>query len=190
MIIERYTAYGLLGSDPQLPQTKTTNTAEPVADPTICQSPIDGPCYPDFHSAVLINIPGSPDLVALCFEYSQSRHRKHQQPTKMFQLLSPKSEVHLGSQCPQTLPETYNLEDLVSDIKAHLGDSSGIDSSDVDPNYLISLVQKYVSDPADWLRFFQNDPSKNYTRNAIENINQKANIVSRSLYRTRIQQIS
>lgn len=92
------------------------------------------------------------------------------------QLLSPKPDLHWGpSQC--RLPATYSLEDLVGDIKAYLGTSSGLDSSDVDPDYLISLVQKYISEPADWLRFFHNDPSKNYTRNAIENINHKANIL-------------
>lgn len=78
----------------------------------------------------------------------------------------------------------YELEDLVADIKAHLGDSSGIGSDDIDAEYLISLARKYISDPADWLRFFYNDTSKNYTRNAIENINRKANIVCHSLPRS------
>jgi cysteine dioxygenase len=72
----------------------------------------------------------------------------------------------------------YNLEDLVQDIKAHLGESGGISSADVDNEYLISLAKKYISDPNDWARYFYNDSSKAYTRNAIENINQKANIVS------------
>lgn len=96
------------------------------------------------------------------------------------QLLTPKLETLLGPQhaADPILAATYNLEDLVSDIKTHLGNSHGIDSSDVDSDHLISLAQKYISDPADWLRFFHNDTSKNYTRNAIENINHKANIVS------------
>ena len=71
----------------------------------------------------------------------------------------------------------YNLDDLVRDIKAYLGTSGGISSAEVDNEYLISLAQKYISDPNDWARYFYNDTSKNYTRNAIENINQKANIV-------------
>ncbi|KAJ5312279.1 hypothetical protein PENANT_c011G09520 [Penicillium antarcticum] len=71
----------------------------------------------------------------------------------------------------------YNLEDLVHDIKAHLGESGGISSADVDNEYLISLAKKYISDPNDWARYFYNDRSKAYTRNAIENINQKANIL-------------
>jgi cysteine dioxygenase len=80
----------------------------------------------------------------------------------------------------------YNLEDLVQDIKAHLGESGGISSADVDNEYLISLAKKYISDPNDWARYFYNDPSKAYTRNAIENINQKANIVSEILSRIRL----
>ncbi|KAJ5479402.1 hypothetical protein N7530_004911 [Penicillium desertorum] len=71
----------------------------------------------------------------------------------------------------------YSLDDLVQDIKLYLGESGGISSADVDNEYLISLAQKYISDPNDWARFFYNDTSKNYTRNAIENINQKANIL-------------
>lgn len=80
----------------------------------------------------------------------------------------------------------YELEDLVADIKAHLGDSNGIGSEDIDAEYLISLASKYISDPADWLRFFYNDASKNYTRNAIENINRKANIVCPSFHHSRL----
>ncbi|KAA8649284.1 hypothetical protein EYZ11_007955 [Aspergillus tanneri] len=75
------------------------------------------------------------------------------------------------------LPNVYNLKDLIKDIKSHLGDSAGIDSSSINEEYLISIVRKYVSNLDDWVRYFHNDPSKNYTRNAIENINSKANIL-------------
>ncbi|KAI9926184.1 hypothetical protein ASPWEDRAFT_174908 [Aspergillus wentii DTO 134E9] len=77
----------------------------------------------------------------------------------------------------QPLPEKYSLDDLVHDIKTYLGHSSGISSSDVDSEYLISLVRKYEGSDGDWTRFYHNDPQKNYTRNAIENINRKANIL-------------
>lgn len=79
--------------------------------------------------------------------------------------------------CYSPLQERYNLQGLVRDIKRYLGESGGISSKEVDEKYLISLAQKYLSDPSDWLEYFYNDTSKNYTRNAIENINQKANIV-------------
>ncbi|KAJ5831819.1 hypothetical protein N7474_000130 [Penicillium riverlandense] len=75
------------------------------------------------------------------------------------------------------LTSRYDLDELVRDIKAHLGETGGISSSDVDEEYLISLAQKYASQPSDWAKYFYNDTSKNYTRNAIENINRKANIL-------------
>ncbi|KAF4816590.1 Cysteine dioxygenase [Colletotrichum siamense] len=71
----------------------------------------------------------------------------------------------------------YSLEDLVNDIKGHLGTSSGIGSEDVDEDYLMSLVKRYATNPNDWARYYYNCPGKNYTRNAIENINHKANIL-------------
>jgi cysteine dioxygenase len=83
----------------------------------------------------------------------------------------------------QPFKEKYNLESLIQDIKQHLGESGGISSEEVDEEYLISLARKYISDPSDWIEFFYNDTSKNYTRNAIENINHKANIVRIDLFK-------
>ncbi|KAJ5178741.1 Cysteine dioxygenase [Penicillium capsulatum] len=77
----------------------------------------------------------------------------------------------------QPFKERYTLDSLIQDIKRHLGASGGISSEEVDEEYLISLAQKYISDPSDWISYFHNDTSKNYTRNAIENINHKANIL-------------
>ncbi|KAJ5727579.1 Cysteine dioxygenase [Penicillium malachiteum] len=77
----------------------------------------------------------------------------------------------------QPFKEKYDLESLVQDIKEHLGESGGISSEEVNETYLISLAKKYISDPSDWIEYFHNDTGKNYTRNAIENINHKANIL-------------
>lgn len=65
----------------------------------------------------------------------------------------------------------------MQDVKKHLGEAGGISSSEVDEDYLISLLKKYISDPTDWIDYFYNDTSKSYTRNTIENINHKANIL-------------
>lgn len=84
---------------------------------------------------------------------------------------------------PAALPPSqpgYSLDDLVRDIKAHLGESSGIGCPDVDEEYLMALAAEYKSNPNDWARYYYNCPGKNYTRNAIENINNKANIVGPS----------
>jgi cysteine dioxygenase len=87
--------------------------------------------------------------------------------------------IDKGSATPyRRFKERYNLGELVQDIKEHLGHSGGISSEDVDSDYLRSLLEKYISDPSDWIQYFNNDRSKNYTRNVIENINHKANIVS------------
>ncbi|CEJ56698.1 Putative Cysteine dioxygenase [Penicillium brasilianum] len=86
--------------------------------------------------------------------------------------------IDKGSAAPyRRFKERYYLSELVQDIKQHLGHSGGISSEDVDSNYLRSLLEKYISDPSDWIQYFHNDRSKNYTRNAIENINHKANIL-------------
>ncbi|KAL2810565.1 RmlC-like cupin domain-containing protein [Aspergillus granulosus] len=74
-------------------------------------------------------------------------------------------------------PKIYSLDELVHDIKTYLGDSGGISSEDVDSEYLISLVKRYEARDPGWTRYYHNDPTKNYTRNAIENINHKANIL-------------
>ncbi|KAI1035567.1 hypothetical protein LB504_005989 [Fusarium proliferatum] len=74
-------------------------------------------------------------------------------------------------------PETYSLDDFVRDVKAHLGEEGGIGCDDIDEDYLISLAKKYTSNPNDWARYYHNCPEKSYTRNAIVNINHKANIL-------------
>ncbi|KAH8705217.1 RmlC-like cupin domain-containing protein [Talaromyces proteolyticus] len=78
---------------------------------------------------------------------------------------------------PYSPRDHYSLHDLVKDIKAYLGSDSGINSSTIDEAYLQGLLRKYMSNPNDWFRYFYNDYSKNYTRNTIENINHKANIL-------------
>lgn len=81
---------------------------------------------------------------------------------------------------PQTGTPTSQLDPfhtLVAEIKAYLGTSSGIDSEDIDVEYVKGLMAKYTSNPADWRRYARVDKSKNYTRNCVENINGKANIL-------------
>ncbi|KAF4998691.1 hypothetical protein FGRMN_3017 [Fusarium graminum] len=73
--------------------------------------------------------------------------------------------------------KVYSLDDLICDVKAHLGESGGIGSDEVDEDYIVALTNKYISNPNDWARYYYNCPGKNYTRNAIININQKANIL-------------
>ncbi|KAJ4049344.1 hypothetical protein NW756_006580 [Fusarium oxysporum] len=74
-------------------------------------------------------------------------------------------------------PEAYSLDYFVRDVKVHLGEEGSIGCDDIDEDYLISLAKKYTSNPNDWARYYHNCPEKNYTRNAIVNINHKANIL-------------
>jgi len=67
---------------------------------------------------------------------------------------------------------------LVQQIKEHLGKACGIHLDATDVEYLESIMSKYTSNPADWRPYARTDPSKQYTRNCVEDINDKANIVS------------
>ena len=77
--------------------------------------------------------------------------------------------------------DNYTFEQLVHDLRSYLGSSRGIDGENVDHKVLIAFMSKYASNPNDWSRFARNDVSKNYTRNLVEDINGRANLVSSSL---------
>lgn len=72
----------------------------------------------------------------------------------------------------------YTFDQLVQDLKMYLGSSRGIGTEQVDHRVLMAFMSKYASNRADWSRFARNDPSKNYTRNLVANINGRANLVS------------
>jgi len=78
--------------------------------------------------------------------------------------------------CPPESVDTFHL--LVQDIRQYLGESSGIDSAHIDPEYIIGLMNKYTSNPKEWEKYARADTSRNYTRNLVDNINGKANLVS------------
>jgi cysteine dioxygenase len=70
------------------------------------------------------------------------------------------------------------FEELVQDLSAALGPSSGLDSDDVDPLDIQRLMELYTSNPKDWLPFALGDSNKSYTRNLIDEGNGKSNLVS------------
>lgn len=76
---------------------------------------------------------------------------------------------------PTTPKDPFTL--LVHEIREYLGLSSGIDSSDVDTEHLRALMAKYTSNPAEWERYARADLSRNYTRNLVDSVNGKANLV-------------
>lgn len=72
---------------------------------------------------------------------------------------------------------TNGFQSLIADIIRILGPSSGINSADVDPSELQSLMKRYSSSEADWGMFALNDNSRSYVRNLIDKGNGKANIL-------------
>ncbi|KAF2403644.1 cysteine dioxygenase [Trichodelitschia bisporula] len=72
---------------------------------------------------------------------------------------------------------TDNFQRLVSDLSRVLGPSSGIDSEDVDPEDLESLMRAYASNEEEWKRYALEDRSRNYTRNLVDKGNGKSNLL-------------
>lgn len=73
--------------------------------------------------------------------------------------------------------EATHFEELIDDIKRILGPSSGIDAADVDTVSLMGTLKQYVSQRSDWQHFAFEDNSMAYTRNGVDTINSKANLL-------------
>ncbi|KAK9474750.1 RmlC-like cupin domain-containing protein [Dipodascopsis tothii] len=70
-----------------------------------------------------------------------------------------------------------SFDELVEDLRRLLGPSSGIDSADVDVDALKAAMARYVSAADQWQRYALADPSRNYTRNGVDSMNDKANLL-------------
>jgi cysteine dioxygenase len=66
---------------------------------------------------------------------------------------------------------------LVKQLSDVLGPSSGIDSAEIDPNDLIKLMASYTSLESEWKQYAFPDPSRNYTRNLVDEGNGKSNLL-------------
>lgn len=83
----------------------------------------------------------------------------------------------LALSVPIELAKPQNaFNSLVKALSDVLGPSSGINSSDVDPNVLISLMNEYISDQEEWQKYAFGDRSRNYTRNLVDKGNGKSNL--------------
>jgi len=72
-------------------------------------------------------------------------------------------------------PDAFHT--LVEDLSRVLGPTSGINSADVDPKELQSLMEEYVSNPSEWEKYALADPSRPYTRNLVDKGNGKSNLL-------------
>ena len=69
---------------------------------------------------------------------------------------------------------------LVRDLSDVLGPSSGLDSDDVDPMDLQTLMEKYMSNKSDWEIYALRDSSRTFTRNLVDRGNGKSNLVCKA----------
>lgn len=74
-------------------------------------------------------------------------------------------------------PSENGFHRLVNELSEVLGDSSGIDSDDVDVNKLKQLMLDYPSKYDDWKTYAFGDRSRAYTRNLVDEGNGKSNLL-------------
>ncbi|KAK9454245.1 RmlC-like cupin domain-containing protein [Dipodascopsis uninucleata] len=77
----------------------------------------------------------------------------------------------------EVLQLSNQFDDLVENIRAQLGSTSGINSDDVDVEKLMKTMSCYISNSKDWEKYALADPSRNYTRNGVDDFNDKANLL-------------
>ncbi|ROW14504.1 hypothetical protein VPNG_03175 [Cytospora leucostoma] len=73
--------------------------------------------------------------------------------------------------------ELDHFEDLVLALKEALGPTSGLDSKDVDVNFLMSIMQVYDAREEGWVPYAMADPTRGYTRNLVDEGNGKSNLL-------------
>jgi len=73
--------------------------------------------------------------------------------------------------------DRHSLSSLVQNLKDYLGIKSGINSEDIDVEKLKSLIGNYTPSVDEWNQYGKPDPSQNYTRLLIDDINGKCNLV-------------
>jgi cysteine dioxygenase len=72
------------------------------------------------------------------------------------------------------------FEELVQQLSDVLGPCSGLDSEEIDPAVIQQMMQSYTSKESEWEQYALLDPSKNYTRNLVDEGNGKSNLVSKN----------
>jgi len=70
-----------------------------------------------------------------------------------------------------------NFDQLVQNLSDVLGPSSGLDSTDVNLEDIVKLMQQYTSNPVEWEKFALADSSRAYTRNLVDKGNGKSNLL-------------
>jgi cysteine dioxygenase len=69
------------------------------------------------------------------------------------------------------------FQELVQNLSDILGPCSGLDSEEIDPDVIQQTMRSYTSKESEWEQYALLDPSKNYTRNLVDEGNGKSNLV-------------
>ncbi|KAM0328079.1 hypothetical protein ACHAQA_005482 [Verticillium albo-atrum] len=87
------------------------------------------------------------------------------------------NQIHSAFGYGASKADSNKFDRLVQALKTALGPSSGLDSDDIDVDYLAALMRDYVSSEEDWARFAFADASRGYTRNLVDDGNGKSNLL-------------
>jgi cysteine dioxygenase len=93
-------------------------------------------------------------------------------PQEPIMLESSFSSVDNTADITHTFMDDFKLNDLVKSIHAVLGDG-GLDAEHIDAQKIISLMERYSSNSADWSQYTLFDHSRAYTRNLVDDGNGK-----------------
>jgi len=69
------------------------------------------------------------------------------------------------------------FQELVQSLSDILGPCSGLDSEEIDPDVIQQTMRSYTSKESEWEQYALLDPSKNYTRNLVDEGNGKSNLL-------------
>lgn len=100
---------------------------------------------------------------------SETDYSDEDMPGKMTTISQPSSH--------HTVAGGNGLENLVNEIKKILGPSSGINAEDVDTETLMDTLRQYQSQRSDWDKYAFENFEVAYTRNGVDTINSKANLL-------------
>lgn len=101
----------------------------------------------------------------------------YQQPTNPADLFRPSVFSQQHQDTINSIDRIDDFHRLVRALSDVLGPSSGIDSADVDEKDLIRLMENYTSQESQWRQYALVDPSRNYTRNLVDEGNGKSNLL-------------
>lgn len=88
------------------------------------------------------------------------------------------NQIHSAFGYGSSKADANKFDRLVQALKTALGPSSGLDSDDIDVDYLAALMRDYISSEEDWAKYAFADASRGYTRNLVDDGNGKSNLVS------------